>query len=663
MGVEQPGQGDSRQAPDRVRRRKTRFGNWALVAFAALSVALAVGLVGSRYYALYRDARTGRAALREAQSLLREQGLDISLDELATAESGLTEAEDRFRAAWRRLDSDGLAALAGRLPWLDDQVRTGRELLALGVEAGQVGRLGVEAAREYGEVRDREAGPLSSRAHTIIDRTRGPMTAVAEYVKVIRARQEALPTGGLLPPLASAIREAREGTAEVEELVRTYHAAADFLPQFLGFERPRTYFVLAQNNAELLPTGGLISVYGLITLRDGRVEEMFFEDAIAFGERWHSRTGRYVEPPTPLKDYLLKDWTWNLALANWSPDFPTAAGQALAFFEMGGGTRQVDGVLAINVATLQELLGITGPVDVPEYGVTVDQENALDVTEALTRSPLEPGSDRKAFVAFLAEEVLDRLMETPSSRWSDLLETLERLRDSKGVLFYSDQPDLQALATRMGLDGGLRQPENDYLMLVDASVNSTKLNIVLHQEVSLTAELDDLGNARVHVQVDYRNDLPDWERGRDPVLVERLMLSGMYGGYLRLFAAPGSRLLEVRQDGEIAGVDEVGTEMGHAVFGRFFAVPSGEGRRLSFDYLAPAVVRVESGVHEYRLSLQKQPGTEAVPWSLRIVPPEGARVLSVELDGETRHASEIELSTDLGRDREVVVRYRLSEEG
>ena len=99
--------------------------------------------------------------------------------------------------------------------------------------------------------------------------------------------------------------------------------------------------------------------------------------------------------------------------------------------------------------------------------------------------------------------------------------------------------------------------------------------------------------------------------------------------------------------------------MGHSVFGRFFAVPSGESRRLSFSYVAPAVVRVESGVHEYRLFVQKQPGTAAVPWRLRVVPPEGAWVLSVELDGEARHASDIDLSMDLGRDREVVVRYRL----
>jgi hypothetical protein len=90
-----------------TRRRGPRLGTWALVAFTTLTVALALGTVGSRYYALYGDARAGKTALQEAQSLLRERGLDVDDSELATADSKLAEAEERFRAAWRRLDGDG----------------------------------------------------------------------------------------------------------------------------------------------------------------------------------------------------------------------------------------------------------------------------------------------------------------------------------------------------------------------------------------------------------------------------------------------------------------------------------------------------------------------------------------------------------------------------
>jgi hypothetical protein len=145
---------------------------------------------------------------------------------------------------------------------------------------------------------------------------------------------------------------------------------------------------------------------------------MFFEDAVAFGERW-MKAGNYVEPPDPLGNYLLKGWSWNLALANWSPDFPTAARQAQWFFEAGGG-RPVDGVIGIDVTTLEELLGVTGPVDVPEYGVRVTQDNAMDVIEANTRDPAHPGDDRKAIVALIADEVLGRVLHAEPSQWSPL---------------------------------------------------------------------------------------------------------------------------------------------------------------------------------------------------------------------------------------------------
>ncbi len=400
------------------------------------------------------------------------------------------------------------------------------------------------------------------------------MTAAAARLDAMAARRQSLDGLALLPPLADALAEVEEGYEQAREAVSSYQDASAFLPEFLGFKGPRTYLVLAQNNAELLPTGGLISVVGIIRLHQGRLEEKSFEDAVAFGERWLSRTGQYVQPPAALKNYLLKDWSWNLALSNWSPDFPTAAVQALDFYRRGGG-RPVDGVLALNVITLEELLKVTGPIEVPEYGVPVDSASALEVIEAHTRSPVEPGGDRKAFVAALAERLIPRLVDTPPHRWSLLLRTLEQLRDERHLLFYSADPQVQALARRMGLDGSLYASEGDYAMVVDASVNSTKLNIVLEQWASLEVRLDALGDARSRLDLTYQNDVALWEAGRDPDLVYRLMLDGLYGGYVRLLAPAGSRLDEIRLDGQVAGAEEVTQEQGKAIFGRFFPLARG----------------------------------------------------------------------------------------
>ena len=631
---------------------------WRWVACGAvLAIALLFTAAALRYYPAYRQVVEAKEDLQSAEALLRDGGLDASAGDLARAEARLSRASDGFRSASGFLQEDPLLRVAKWLPALGDQTTAAGELARVGVDGADIGLEGVKAARAYREVRNEGSGTLTEKALVVLERTRPHMAAVRELLTdMVRGRHH-LDGLSLLTPLTSVTQELDQDIEELAELVESYEEAAAFVPDFLGFHGPRTYLVLAQNNAELLPTGGLISVYGVLTLRDGRIEQMEFHDAIDFGEQWQARTGDYVEPPGPLKAYLLKDWSWNLSVSNWSPHFPTAAYQAQAFFQRGGG-HPVDGVIAINVTTLEELLRVTGPVQIEEYDVTVTAENALDVTEELTRTALEPGTDRKAFVAFLADELVRRLMEASPSQWTSLVETVQRLRDEKNLLYYSYDPQVQALAERMELDGGLRPVPGDYLMLVEASVNSTKLNIAIDEEVRMHIQLDALGNAHSQVEVTYVNNVARWERGRDPLLVKRLMLDGMYGGYLRLLAPAGSRLLGVWDGQAEVGAEEVSREQDKQVFGRFFALPRESNKQLTFRYLSPGVVLANGPLHEYRLLIQKQPGAAAHPFTLSVAPPEGAKLIRAELDGEELSALE-NIETDLRQDRELVIYYRL----
>jgi hypothetical protein len=155
------------------------------------------------------------------------------------------------------------------------------------------------------------------------------------------------------------------------------------------------------------------------------------------------------------------------------------------------------------------------------------------------------------------------------------------------------------------------------------------------------------------VTVDYFNDLASWEQGRDPELVRKLMLGGLYGGYLRLFVPPGARLSEVRDEGGEIGLEENGQELGLTVFGRFFALSRDSGQRLVFRYVTPPVVEMDDGAWVYRLQMQKQPGQHALPVTVRVMPPEGMRQPDVFLDGEPGELHSTELQFDLSKDRTV----------
>lgn len=638
-----------------MRPKKPRL-KLGLLLLAVLTAAV-VGTLGTLHYrTLYQRVANAKELLLTAQESLQERRLDATASELAEAKAQLTEAEEGFSASSDALQGDPLVWVLLRVPGVGRQVSAAQDVLVIGTEASEIGLAGVDVAEEYSAVRSESDSSITEKAIVLLDNVRPHMAELSSRLDTMLAKRERVGDDSLLPPLRDALAKVDEHSKELQELVATYDQAAAFFPDFLGFRGPRTYLVLAQNNAELLPTGGLITVYGTLTLSEGRVEEMSFADAIEFSQAWQRQNPEYIEPPAPLKDYLLKDESWNLDLSNWSPDFPTAARQAQFFFEKGGG-RPVDGIIAINVNTLQELLGVTGPVPVPEYAVTVDKGNALELTEALTRTPLEPGSDRKAFVALLADEMLQRLMRLPSPQWTPLLDTVGKLRDEKNILFYSFNPELQAVVHDMRLDGALQDPPSDYLMLVEASVNSTKLNIVINEEMELQVALDELGDAHSELGLRYENDLASWEEGRDPELVQRLMLDGLYGGYLRLFAKARSRLLSVQIDGAEAGPSELTEENGKTVFGRFFALPKGATKEVSFSYVTPAIVSFSGDAAEYRLLIQKQPGTGAIPLRIRLTLPEGARPISLELDGKPVDGGGLEVQTDLSRDREVVLTY------
>ena len=56
------------------------------------------------------------------------------------------------------------------------------------------------------------------------------------------------------------------------------------------------------------------------------------------------------------------------------------------------------------------------------------------------------------------------------------------------------------------------------------------------------------------------------------------------------------------------GAEEIGSERGFGVFGRFFALPRDTTEQLSFDYITPNVVVGDAAGRSYRLRIAKQPG-------------------------------------------------------
>lgn len=628
---------------------------WATVAVLAILVSYTAA-TAVRLWLTYDEMGEAKGLLLSVETSLRREGLDASPATLAEAESEALSARGKFRSARDLLDGDPLLRFVGWLPFVGPQVSAVGALADIGYEGSEMSLEGITAMRTLNAIETDDEGALGEKTEVYLNAIEPQMTAVEEGLAVIQDRRREIDTRWILPPLSSFVQQLDARLARVEESVDTYRHGRAVADHVFGFQRRTRYLVLGLDNTEILPGGGLIGMYGITTFADGRVVDRSFKEVEELNQAWQARSGgEYIEPPGPLKRYLLRDWTWSFALANWSPDFPTSARQAL-FFYYRSGADPVDGVIAMDFSALESLLAVLGPTEIDGYGVTVDSHNVSDEILAHIGRPLRPDQGEHAFAGAVAARVIDMTLAADHEKWIPLLETLDRLAGEKHLFLFANDPQIQSSVRELGWAGQVRDEPGDYLMAVEASVHSSKLNLVVEREMDLRVELDAAGTAHNELTLRYRNDLSDWARGRDPYLVAH-MLDGLYGGYLRLLAPPQANLLEVTRDGRPSGAEEITQEVGRASFGRYLPLRKDSQADLTFTYSVPAAADVSRATHEYRLLIQRQPGIRATPLRVAVSPPPGAEVESVSLNGERLSDDSLEIETDLSTDLELVMRY------
>ena len=157
--------------------------------------------------------------------------------------------------------------------------------------------------------------------------------------------------------------------------------------------------VLFQNNFELRPTGGFLGSYAMVDLERGVVRNIRVQDIYAPD----GQVEGYIEAPPPVKEYLFQSGGWKLRDANWDPNFPDSAKTIAWFFEKGG-YDSIDAVVAINFSLVQDVLRVLGPVELPDYHLTVDENSVYQFAQVQAEKDFFPGATHKsdALVQLLA---------------------------------------------------------------------------------------------------------------------------------------------------------------------------------------------------------------------------------------------------------------------
>ncbi len=464
----------------------------------------------------------------------------------------------------------------------------------------------------------------------------------------------------------------------MEDALSLVHVA----PRLLGVGQagPQTYLLMTQNEDELRPTGGYLSAVGSVVVKDGKLLSINIESS----ELVDDLTKPYPQPPWQLDDYMMAKILM-LRDANWFTDFPTTV-EWVEYLYSYSRAYSVDGVIAIDQHVVVELLKALGPVRVEGVSFDITSDNVLAYMRAAkeSRPPNVVGAwDRKQFIGRLAKPLLEKVLNARGSTWSSLAPALLGLLDQRHILLQFDDPEMTALLARRTWDGAVRPPQaSDFLMAVDSNVGFNKSNALL--DTSLTYEVDLTAPAKPTAQLIVRHtnrgvsDSPCvMLASTTPVdSIEAYTMDNCHWTYLRVYSSAGAQLLSatpqatpaeqtLREVAVPARVDNLNDEgiAGAQAFGTLVVIPQKKTVDTSFDFGLPASVLQQdsaSGAWTYRLTVQKQPGTIAVPLIVRLHLPDGAELVGPPAEIQ-REGEAWVFTTNLRQDVILEIVFRVSQ--
>jgi len=378
---------------------------------------------------------------------------------------------------------------------------------------------------------------------------------------------------------------------------------ADYLLAQDGKEK--TFMVLFQNNMEIRPGGGYIGSFGVLRIKNGRVEEMQVHDLSNFD----GRIPDTETPPYPMVETLhIK--SWKLRDSNFSPDFKTNAEKAEYFYKLGQGQENFDGVIGITANVLTSFLKATGPIEIEGYPGTYADENAIvaleyQVEKNYAAQGIERG-DRKSVMNDLAKEIIKRISDLNVSQKMELMKIILSDLEKKDIQIYFKDSDLQKRIEAVNWSGETDQSwKGDYIMISDANMGSLKSDYYVKRSLEYFVDLSkEVPVANLRITYSHTAEQKDW-------------MTKDYLDYLRVYVPEGSWMTESKN----TGVMKFGKELGKTFLGSLISVPLGQTKTIEFIYTLPKDFKDKV----YDLKIQKQPGINDVPVKLHITDGNGAK--------------------------------------
>ena len=450
-----------------------------------------------------------------------------------------------------------------------------------------------------------------------------------------------------------------ENLKKLSEVSTTFFQYLSDLPQNLdrsltfGGGR-KSYLILFLNNTEIRPGGGFLGSFARLDLENGEIKNIDFEKNIYTLDKSFLAAGNKVTPPKELQAITTY---WTMRDANMSADFSESSKKVAWFYQQESG-EPVDGVIALDTTLFRNLLKIVGPIVMPEYGLSITDQNFLsDVQYQVEIGYYQNQANwaenqPKEILADMMPKFLAALFKT-----QNLAKVGREIMlgiAEKHLLFYFTADKLEDLSDGINAAGKIHKSSGDYLYSSDANLGGYKSSLEVAETLRQSVEIKNDGSVSEKLSILRKhNGSYNWPDGINNNFVKVYLPLATKVEAVNFISGDNNPHSEPAKAEEKKWNQAV--EFDKNVVSFWQNTKPGEQSQTDIDYSREKAIALSGDAFDYQITIQKQQGVECLVWQLDLVYPEGWQPQNVEgYDSQNRR---IILSEEVRQDQVFRLRF------
>lgn len=292
--------------------------------------------------------------------------------------------------------------------------------------------------------------------------------------------------------------------------------------------------VLLENPSEIRPTGGFIGSFADVIIKSGSIVGVNVHDINDADQELDLK----VIPPEPIQTIATR---WRAADANWFFDFPTSAKKVKYFIESSNlyqGKVVFDGVIAVSHNAINDLLSLTGPIEISDEKIVINKDNFLtEIQKQVQESRRNKESYPKRILQKITPVLFERLANLSEENRKNFTSLALSWIEKKDVRIVLEDDELENFMDAHNLSGRVYSiPQGfygDYLAVSNANLGGSKTDLFIDQKITLESQINEDGTVSDRLKIERKHG------GNKSKLS---WYNAVNQNYMRVYVPEGSRL-------------------------------------------------------------------------------------------------------------------------